>query len=149
MNYADWKLKTDYSEPGRLMPMHQVIEFYLQNLQLARDTGERRGEMSALASLGRAYDALEERDKAVELYELALRIARDLGDSRAERQTLKHLNETLHPQSQKESPKAKSPKKSGNRPKRPRKAAGKKSKRGNSASGASRKSSKKQPSSEQ
>lgn len=77
---------------------HQVIEFYQQNLQLARETGRRRDEMSALASLGRAFDALEERDKAIECYELALKIARDLDDARAERQTLKHLNDVLNPQ---------------------------------------------------
>lgn len=83
--------------------MYQVIEFYKQNLQLARESGQRREEMSALASLARAYDALQERDKAVEFYELALSIARQLGDSRAERDTLKHLNETLNPQPAKES----------------------------------------------
>ena len=90
-------------------PMYQVIEFYQQNLQLARESGQRREEMSALASLARAYDALQERDKAVEFYEMALDIARQLGDSRAERDTLKHLNATLNPPDPKETkPKAKS-----------------------------------------
>ena len=91
--------------------MHQVIEFYQQNLQLARETGQRRDEMSALASLGRAYEALEERDKAVEFYELALKIARDVGDGRAERQALKHLNEALNPQAGKDDSIAKPAKK--------------------------------------
>lgn len=54
--------------------------------------------MSALASLGKAYDALEEREKAIEFYELALKIARDLDDVRAERQTLMHLNNARNPQ---------------------------------------------------
>ena len=54
--------------------------------------------MSALASLARAYDALQEQDKAVEFYELALQIARELGDNRAERDALKHLNAFLNPQ---------------------------------------------------
>lgn len=87
--------------------MYQVIEFYQQNLQLARESGQRREEMSALASLGRAYDALHERDKAVEFYELALNIARELGDGRAERDALKHLNETLNPLPQKDKPEPK------------------------------------------
>ncbi len=78
--------------------MYQVIEFYQQNLRLARESGQRREEMSALASLARAHDALQEHDKAVEFYELALSIARELGDGRAERDALKHLN----PQPQKE-----------------------------------------------
>lgn len=78
--------------------MYQVIEFYLQNLQLARESGQRRDEMSALASLARAHDALKERDKAVEFYELALTIARELGDGRAERDAVKHLNEALNPE---------------------------------------------------
>lgn len=77
--------------------MYQVIEFYEQNLRLSRETGDRRGEMSALGSLGRAHAALEQHDKAVECYEQALRIARQIGDARSERQTLKHLNEIPKP----------------------------------------------------
>lgn len=80
---------------------HQVIEFYQQNLQLARETGNRRDEMSALASLGRAYQALEEYAKAIEFYEQALNIAAELGDGRAERQTLKHLQDARNPQAAK------------------------------------------------
>jgi len=75
--------------------MHQVIEFYEQNLRLARETADQRGEMSALNSLARAYDALDERGKAIEFYEQALQIARRIGDARGERHTLKHLNEVM------------------------------------------------------
>lgn len=78
--------------------MYQVIEFYQQNLRLAREAGQRREEMSALASLARAHDALKEYDKAIEFYELSLLIARELGDGRAERDTLKHLNEAMNPE---------------------------------------------------
>ena len=77
--------------------MHQVIEFYEQNLRLSRQTGDQRGEMAALNSLGRAYAALEERDKAVQCFEQALQIARQLSDLRGERQTLKNLDEILKP----------------------------------------------------
>lgn len=80
---------------------HQVIEFYQQNLQLARETGNRRDEMSALASLGRAYEALEDRVKAIEFYEQALKIAAELGDGRAERQVIKHLHDARNPQTAK------------------------------------------------
>ncbi len=129
--------------------MHQVIEFYQQNLQLARETGQRRDEMSALASLGRAYDALEERAKAVEFYELALKIARDVGDGRAERQTLKHLNEALNPQvkkeSQKASAKAKPSRKTVKRPKQARKAGVKKGKGSKSAAVVEEKPTSEQP----
>lgn len=76
--------------------MHQVIEFYEQNLRLARETGDHRAELSALGSLGRAYDALEERDKAIACYEQALIVARSVGDARSERHMLKSLNETLN-----------------------------------------------------
>lgn len=79
--------------------MHQVIEFYEQNLRLSRETGDARGELSALSSLARAYDALEERGKAVECYELALKIARQISDVRGERQLLKNLNEAQKPAS--------------------------------------------------
>jgi len=77
--------------------MYQVIEFYIQNLQLARDTGNPQGELAALNSLGRAYQALAEHDKAVECYEAALKIAHQLSDVRAERNTLKNLNDVLEP----------------------------------------------------
>lgn len=73
--------------------MHQAIEFYEQNLKLARETGDARGEMAALGSLARAYAALDERDKAIECYEQALMTARQTGDARGERQTLKSLND--------------------------------------------------------
>ncbi len=95
--------------------------------------------MSALASLARAYEALQERDKAVEFYELALGIARQLGDSRAERDTLKHLNETLNPQPAKES-KAKTVAKKAAKP---RKAKAKNSSRKKSASKTAKKATKK------
>ena len=136
--------------------MHQVIEYYQENHKLARETGQRRDEMSALASLGRAYDALEERGKAVEFYEMALKIARDLGDGRAERQTLKQLNEALNPQAKKEhqkvspkGPKAKSPRNTTNSPKQARKAGVKKGKREKSAVAAESKPSKEQLTGEQ
>lgn len=118
---------------------HQVIEFYQQNLQLARETGRRRDEMSALASLGKAYDALEDREKAIEFYELALKIARDLGDVRAERQTLIHLNEARNPQSVKAA-KSDKPAKSGSSKTKALKAAKKKA---GSSSGTRRKNSRK------
>ncbi len=121
--------------------MYQVIEFYQQNLQLARESGQRREEMSALASLARAYDALQEREKAVEYYELALEIARQLGDSRTERDTLKHLNETLNPQPAKE-PKAKA---RANKAAKPRKAKAKNSPRKKGAVKAAKKATKKAP----
>ncbi|MFN0110873.1 MAG: tetratricopeptide repeat protein [Blastocatellia bacterium] len=78
--------------------MYQVIEFYQQNLQLAREAGQRREELSALFSLARAHDALQEREKAIEFYELALIVAKELGDGRAERDTLKHLNKAMNPE---------------------------------------------------
>ena len=77
--------------------MHQVIEFYEQNLRLAQQTGDQRGEMAALNSLGRAYAALDERDKATRCFEQALQIARQISDVRGERQTLKNLDEVLRP----------------------------------------------------
>jgi len=77
--------------------MHQAIEFYEQNLRLSREGGDRRGEVAALNSLGRAFAALEEREKAVECYEQALRLARQIGDARGERQTQKNLDEILKP----------------------------------------------------
>ncbi|HMV83645.1 MAG TPA: tetratricopeptide repeat protein [Blastocatellia bacterium] len=72
--------------------MHQVIEFYEQNLRLARETNDRRGELSALGSLGRAYEALNEMDKARDYFDLCLQVAREIGDVRQERSLLKHLD---------------------------------------------------------
>lgn len=77
--------------------MHQVIEFYEQNLRLAQQTGDQRGESAALNSLGTAYDALGEREKAVACYEQALQIARQVGDARGERLMLKKLNDGQEP----------------------------------------------------
>jgi tetratricopeptide (TPR) repeat protein len=93
-------------------PMHQVIEFYEQNLQIARETGDSRGEMSALGSLGRAFAALNERDKAIECFELSLKIAREIGDARNERYMLKHLHEVSTAAEDKTQVQLKSPRKS-------------------------------------
>lgn len=75
--------------------MYQVIEFYLQNLRLARESSDLSGELSALNSLGRAYQALAENEKAADCFELALKIARNIGDGRGERVSLKNLNDLL------------------------------------------------------
>jgi tetratricopeptide (TPR) repeat protein len=52
----------------------------------ARETGDRRGEGSALGGLGNAYADLGEPRRAIELYEQWLLIAREIGHRRGEGQ---------------------------------------------------------------
>ncbi len=62
----------------------KAIERYQQQLQIAREIGDRRGEGAALGNLGNAYADLGEVPKAIEYFEQRLQIAREIGDRRGE-----------------------------------------------------------------
>jgi tetratricopeptide (TPR) repeat protein len=66
----------------------RVIEFHHQNLAIAREMGDRRDEMSALADLGSLYQSLGEPLRANCFFDDSLAIARDIGDRRGERVAL-------------------------------------------------------------
>jgi tetratricopeptide (TPR) repeat protein len=63
---------------------HDSIEFYEQQLQIARETGDRRGEGATLSNLGNAYYSLGETHRAIEFYEQDLAISRETGNRRNE-----------------------------------------------------------------
>jgi len=66
----------------------RAIEFHEQDLQIALETGDRRGEGQTLGNLGVAYAALGETRRAIEFYEQRLVIARETGDHRGEGKAL-------------------------------------------------------------
>ena len=55
-----------YSDLGET---RKAIEYYEQDLAIARETGDRRGEGMTLGNLGNAYSDLGEPRKAIEYYE--------------------------------------------------------------------------------
>ncbi|MFH0982870.1 MAG: tetratricopeptide repeat protein, partial [Planctomycetota bacterium] len=57
-----------------------AIEFYEQDLVIAREIGDRRGEGAALGNLGNAHADLGDARKAIEFYEQQLVIVREIGD---------------------------------------------------------------------
>ena len=61
-----------------------LFRSYEQELVIAREIGDRRGEGNALGNLGVAYKNLGEVRKAIEFYEQRLVIAREIGDRRGE-----------------------------------------------------------------
>ncbi|MEL0597311.1 MAG: CHAT domain-containing tetratricopeptide repeat protein, partial [Planktothrix rubescens PR222] len=62
----------------------QAIDYHQQNLTIAREIGSRRGEGSALGSLGIAYCSLGQYQQAIDYHQQRLTIAREIGDRRGE-----------------------------------------------------------------
>jgi len=62
---------------------------------MLREIGDRRGEGTALGSLGNAYSRLGETREAIEYYEQALAISREIGDRRGEGNRLGNLGLAL------------------------------------------------------
>src|SRR5262249_38356585 len=73
----------------------RAIDFYEQHLQIARKTGDRKGEGQVLSDLGIAYADLGETRRAIEFFEQQLQIARGTGDRRGEGRGLLNLTLTL------------------------------------------------------
>ena len=73
----------------------KAIEYYEQDLAIAREIGYRRGEGQTLGNLGSAYGDLGETRKAIDYYEQRLAIARETGDRRGEGYALHNRAATL------------------------------------------------------
>ncbi len=69
----------------------KAVTFYEQDLDIARELGDRHGEGAALGNLGSAYLQLGEVRQAISFYEQHLEIARELGDRREEGTALGRL----------------------------------------------------------
>ena len=73
----------------------RAIGFYEQQLAIAREIGDRRGEGTALGNLGNAYAALGQAERAIGFYEQQLVIVREIGDRRGEGNALGNLGNRL------------------------------------------------------
>ncbi len=62
----------------------EATNFYQQSLTIARETGDREGEGTALGSLGNTYRRLGNYAQAIESHQQHLTIAREIGDRRGE-----------------------------------------------------------------
>ena len=71
--------------------VQKAIDFYKQQLTIARKIGDRRAGGNALGNLGNAYSYLGEPQKARGFYEQQLAIAREIGDRRGEGTALGNL----------------------------------------------------------
>ena len=69
----------------------QAIDLHTQALAIARDTGNRRVEGSALGNLGNCHESLGDYRQAIDLHTQALAIARDTGDRQGEANALGNL----------------------------------------------------------
>ncbi len=90
MRWATWGWPTPTLGDAR-----KAIEYYEQQLTIAREIGDRRGEGNALGNLGNAYADLGDSRKAIEYYEQHLTIAREIGDRRGEGADLGNLGAGL------------------------------------------------------
>jgi len=73
----------------------RLIDFYEQDLAIAREIGDRHGEGSTLGGLGNAYASLGEIGCAIEFFEQHLVVAREIGDRRGEALTSGKLGYVL------------------------------------------------------
>ena len=69
----------------------QAIDYHQQQLAIAREIGDRRGEASSLGNLGNAYHALGQYPQAIEYQQQSLAIAREIGDRTEEANSLFNL----------------------------------------------------------
>ena len=81
----------------RLGDYRQAIDLYTQALAIARDTGKRQGEASALGGLGICHHCLGDYRQAIDLHTQALAIARDIGNRRGEASALGNLGTATQP----------------------------------------------------
>jgi tetratricopeptide (TPR) repeat protein len=72
----------DSGEPRRAI--ERAIEYHTRNLDIARQTHDRRGEGRALGNLGYAHDLLGEPGRAIDNHKQRLAIAREIHDRRGE-----------------------------------------------------------------
>jgi tetratricopeptide (TPR) repeat protein len=78
-----WQMATANALGNSYATLGQIgraVEHYQQALAIARETGHRGLEGSALGSLGNSYATLGQIGRAVEHYQQALAIAREIGD---------------------------------------------------------------------
>ncbi|OUL35649.1 tetratricopeptide repeat protein, partial [Nostoc sp. 106C] len=64
--------------------LRQAIEKWQEALVLWQKAGDKKGQAVTLLSIGRVYDALEEKQKALEYYNSALPLYRAVGDRSGE-----------------------------------------------------------------
>jgi tetratricopeptide (TPR) repeat protein len=69
----------------------QAIDLFTQALAIARETGDRGGEGSALGGLGTCYVSLGDYRQAIDLFTQTLAIARETGERRNEANALGYL----------------------------------------------------------
>ena len=69
----------------------QALDFHHQQLAIARQLGDRRGEAIALGNLGTSYYALGDPAQALDFLQQQLAIAHQLGDRQSESQSLHNL----------------------------------------------------------
>jgi tetratricopeptide (TPR) repeat protein len=78
----------------RLGDYHRAIDYYQQNLALAQEIGNRKGEGVALGNLGNVYYRLGDYLRAIDYYQQDLSIACEIGDHQGEGVTLCNLGLT-------------------------------------------------------
>lgn len=67
-----------------LEQVEQAIDDYEQALAISRESGDRRGEGTALGNLGVAYAVLGQVERAIEFYEQALAIFEEIKSPHAD-----------------------------------------------------------------
>jgi tetratricopeptide (TPR) repeat protein len=76
------------------------LEYYGQALSLRRQVGNKGGEATTLNNIGKIYNELGEKDKALEYYEQALPLMMQVGDKSGEAVTCNNIGWIYYEQDQ-------------------------------------------------
>jgi tetratricopeptide (TPR) repeat protein len=87
LGLGKWQTKAD---------IDNYIEDWYHEGELAKLTGNRKGEANSLGNLGNAYDSLGQYQRAINFYKQQLEIAREIGDRQGEANSLGGLGNAYH-----------------------------------------------------
>ena len=69
----------------------EALDFHQQQLEIAREIGDRLGQANSLGNLGNAYQSLGQYREALDFHQQQLEIAREIGDRRGQANSLGNL----------------------------------------------------------
>ena len=84
-----WNLGNAYKSLG---DYKKAIEYHQKQLKIAKEIGDRAGEVAAYENLRNACQSLGDYKKAIEYHQKGLKIAKEIGDRAGEKAVYRNLS---------------------------------------------------------